>query len=285
MIAGRRALLGPGVFLALSACGPATPQPGGSANYSASLGEGPDFSEPHGLVVVQTWFDYDENQLSGAFADGPGLRHHSEAERSGNCRLMSYTASTCEPGCDGDELCIDGVCEAWPSRIDRGELLWTWPDGEQTVTPDATLGYWATGSTSTDGDVSIAIDGLELTVPTIDTMDPDGDWARAIDNRGGGDATLRWRNPILDARVRLFMTDCTGTHGGVAAAEIECEGPDTGELVIPGSYLDAIEAGDWSHGECGSHDLERYHAATPADDTTTRLESVGDGGLFWRPDW
>jgi hypothetical protein len=270
--------------LLVVACSPVTPQPGGSANYSASLGEGPDFSEPHGLIVVETWLRYGENQLSGAFADGPGLHHHSESERSGSCRLMTYTASTCEPGCSGDELCIDGVCQAWPTRIDRGDLLWSWPDGEQTVSPDATLGYWATGSASSEGEVSIAVEGLDLSAPTIAAMEPDGDWERALSDRDG-DAVLRWKNPILDARVRLFMTDCTGTHGGLAAAEVECEGPDTGELIIPDAYLAALEAGDWSHGECGGHELERYHAATSEGDTSVRLETVSDGGLFWRPDW
>ncbi len=270
--------------LFLCACEPVEPQPGGSANYSASLGEGPDFSQPHGLVTVETWFLYGENQLVGAFADGPYLSLHSEAERSGSCRLLRYTASTCEPGCGGDELCIDGTCQAWPTRMDRGDLLWTWPDGERTVSPDGSLGYWDSASASTAGDVSIAVDGLDLTAPTIDTMEPDGDWGDALSSRSGGDATLRWSNPILDARVRLHMTDCTGTHGGLAAAEIQCEGPDSGELTIPGGYLAELEAGDWSHGECGSHDFERYHAATPEDDTTVRLETVGAGGLFWRPD-
>jgi hypothetical protein len=232
--------------------------------------------------VVETWLSYGENQLMGAFADGPGLHHHSEAERSGNCRLLTYSASSCEPACGDDELCIDGACEAWPVRIDRGDLLWSWPDGEQTLSPDATLGYWGTGSTSSDGDVSIAVDGLELTAPTIAAMEPDGDWESELTNRSG-DATLRWKDPILDARVRLHMTDCTGTHGGIAAAEVECEGPDTGELTIPSAYLDAMEQGDWSHGECGVHDFERYHAAAPEGDTSIRLETQSDGGLYWFP--
>jgi len=266
------------------ACGPVEPLPGGSASYSAALGDEPDFSEAHGLVSVETWFQYGENQLMGAFADGPYLSLQTEAERSGSCRLMRYAASSCEPACGEDELCIDGACQVWPTREARGDLLWTWPDGEQTLSPDDTLSYWATGSASTAGDVSIAVDGLELTAPTIDAMDPDGDWVRAIDNRGSDDAVLRWNNPILDARVRLHMTDCTGSHGGLAAAEIECEGPDSGELVIPGAYLAEMEAGDWSHGECGGHLFERYHAAAPEGDTTIRLETIGDGGLFWRPD-
>jgi hypothetical protein len=79
------------------------------------------------------------------------------------------------------------------------------------------------------------------------------------------------------------MTDCTGSHGGFADAEIECEGPDTGELVIPGTFLDALEAGNWGQGECGLHTFDRYHSATPEGDTTVRFETVGPGDVFYFP--
>ena len=270
-----------------SACASNEPQPGGSGNYTDDLGDDPDFTDPHGLIQVQTWIDYGETQLMGAFSDRPRLRFHEPSEEIGNCRLMTYLPTTCTPPCDGDDSCIDGECVPWPLREDRGDLLWTWPDGEQTVTPDATLGYYATGSAATEGEVSIELDDLTLAASTIGPPVADGDWVDAIISRGSGDATLRWLDPILDARVRLHMTDCVGSHGGIAPAEIECEGPDTGELVIPGSFLATLEAGDWSHGECGSHTLERYHASAPDDDPLTRLETLGAGGLFYFPgmDW
>jgi hypothetical protein len=277
----------PLLLLPLLGCAPEEPTPvdGGSANYSASLGEGPDFSEPHGRIEVETWLEWGDTQLSGAFADGPAPRHHSEAQRIGSCRIMTYTPSSCEPSCEGYDVCVDGACEPWPTYLDRGTLRWTWPDGEQEVVPNEWYGYWASGSASSQGEVSIEVEGLLLEAPTIDTMEPDGDWADAVSSRGDGDATLRWSNPVLDARVRLHMTDCTGSHGGLAAAEVECEGPDTGSLVIPGAFLDSLDAGDWSHGECGSHELHRYHAATPEGDTTVRLETRGPSGFFYRPDW
>ncbi len=264
---------------------PPEPQPGGSANYSASLGDDPDFSKAYGRIEVETWFDYGETQLSGHVADGPMPYHHGEAERIGSCRLMTYAPSSCDPTCDGHALCVDGECQDYPEFQDKGDMLWTWPDGEQTVSPNDWFAYWATGTASTTGAVTIATDDLDLTAPTIDPPEEDGDWAREISNRSDGDATLRWSNPIIDARIRLHMTDCTGTHGGIAEAEVECEGPDTGELVIAGAFLDAMDAGDWSHGECGNHDFQRYHAAAPEGDDTVRLETIGDGGLFYRPDW
>ncbi len=269
------------------ACPSQEPRPGGSGSYTGDLDEDPDFSDPHGLIQVETWLDYGETQLMGAFADGPRLRFHEESERIGNCRLMTYTPAPCDPPCDGDSSCVGGECVPWPVREDRGDLLWTWPDGEQTVSPDGALAYFATGAASTGGEVSIEVGELTLTSSTIERPVESGSWLDAITSRGSGDATLRWKDPIVDARIRLHMTDCTGSHGGFAAAEIECEGPDSGELVIPGSFLDALEAGDWSHGECGSHTFERYHASAPDDDPLTRLETIGAGGLFYFPgaDW
>ena len=155
-----------------------------------------------------------------------------------------YTPSTCDPPCDGDAACVGGECVAWPVREDRDDLLQTWPDGDRTVSPDAANSYFATGLASTEGEVSIEVDGLALTASTIGPPVEDGSWVGAITSRSSGDATLRWQDPILDARIRLHMTDCTGSHGGFAAAEIECEGPDTGEMVVPGSFLDELEAGD-----------------------------------------
>lgn len=114
---------------------------------------------------------------------------------------------------------------------------------------------------------------------TIEPMEPDGaDWFEL--DTSNGDSVIRWTNPIVDARVRLHMVDCQTTHGGLAPMEIECEGPDTGELVVPEAYIDMLADGDWGHGECGSHDFERYHAA---GDATLRYESVAPSGLAWRP--
>lgn len=265
------------------ACPPQEPRPGGSGSYTDDLGDEPDFSDPHGLIQVETWFDWDATQLMGAFADGPRFRFHDEGERIGNCRLMTYTPSSCDPPCDGDSSCVGGECVPWPVRDDRGDLLWTWPDGELTVSPDGALAYFATDEASAEGEVSIEVEGLALASSTIGAPEEDGSFVDAITSRGSGDATLRWKDPILGARIRLHMTDCAGSHGGFADAEIECEGPDTGELVVPGSFLDQLEAGDWSHGECGSHTLERYHAAAPDGDPLTRLETIGPGSLFYFP--
>jgi hypothetical protein len=270
------------------ALGPESPTPGDSdgANYSRSLGPAPDFTEPQARILVRTYLAYDHTALSGFFADGPQLSFHRAAETQGNCRVVRYSASTCEPRCEVEEACIDSACVPYPVRVDRGPLDWAWPDGSQTVHPDSLLQYSAQGGATRHGWTSIGVDGLELEAPTIEPPDPDVDWSLRIQERGAGeDVTLRWSNAVAGARVRLHMTDCIGSHGGLAPAELQCEGPDTGELTLPGAFIEVMEGGDWSHGECGSQLFERYHSATPKGDPSIRFETVGDGGFFWRPDW
>ena len=82
--------------------------------------------------------------------------------------------------------------------------------------------------------------------------------------------------------MRLHMTDCAGSHGAIGESEIECDAPDAGELTLPDAFLDALEAGDWSHGECGSHNLIRYAADTAADESF-RFEAQGVTGFYYFP--
>jgi hypothetical protein len=245
----------------------------------------PDFSVADSRVVVSVHVGFDYARLSGFFADAPPVRQHVAAETEGNCRMMRYTPSSCTPACAGDETCVAGSCVAQPVRRGRGSLTWTWPDGTETVQPDGVLSYFAEGGATRHGTTSITVDGLELSLPTATQPMPASDWAADINSRSAGaDVSLHWTNPVEGARVRLHMTDCTGSHGGLAAAELECDGADTGELVLPGAFLDIMADADWTHGECGSHIFERYHRTEPTTEST-RLETVGDAGFFWRPDF
>jgi hypothetical protein len=243
----------------------------------------PDFAVPASAIRVTTWFDYGETELAAFFADAPPLRFHRESERIGSCRLMTYQPSSCTPACAGSDACIDQQCRPYPVRVDRGPLDWVWPDGHQTVSASETLGYHAIGEARVPGDVIVRVDGLSLSAPSNPSPAPDGDWTQRVASRAASaDVTLRWTNPSSHARIRLHMTDCVGTHGGFAAAEIECESPDSGALVLPGVFLDRIDAGDWSHGECGSHRFERYHVATPDGDDSVRLETIARAPFFYR---
>jgi hypothetical protein len=269
------------MLIALLACsGDTLPtrQLAGSADYSATLGEEPDFSRPHSLLQARWWSAYAQSSIEGSFADAAPMRYHVESQVQGSCRVVTYEPSFCDPDCGADAECVDGSCVAWPERRDEGVVTWSEPAGEHELQPDGTLGYYLALDTFAAGETSVAFADRLLEAPTIETMEPEGEWFEL--DEGGGDGVVRWRNPIQDARVRLNLVDCATTHGGLAAAEIECEGPDTGELVVPQAFLEILAEGDWSHGECGSHDFERYHAA---GDATLRYESVAPSSLSWWP--
>lgn len=265
---------------------------GGGGSSGAGAGDAgpipnaePDFSVPAGAIRVTTWFPSGDTELVAFFADAPALRFHRESERIGQCRLMTYEPSSCTPACAGGDACIDAQCRRHPVRVDRGPIDWAWPGGRQTVSPSEILGYHAIGAASAPGDVVVRVDGLTLSAPNDDAPLPDGDWAEAVAARAtAGDVTLRWTNPSPGARIRLQMTDCTGSHGGFAAAELECEASDSGTLVLPGAFLDRLDAGNWSRGECGAHILARYRVASPEGDASVRLETIARADFFYRPE-
>lgn len=287
------------VVAAASACGDAQSDPpsdgagsGGSAGSSGSAGSGgtggtplgdtPDFSLPLGRIRVTTWLEFGETELAATFADGPSPSEREESERIGSCRLTTFRASTCTPSCPGGAVCVSERCEVFPAQRDRGPLEWSWPGGQQTLSASPTGNYYGAGAALTTGDVVVAVDGVSLSAPIVESPSPEGDWTQALSARAAAESvTLRWGNPSPGARLRLHMTDCAGTHGGLAVAEIECEAADSGQLVLPGAFLDALAAGDWSRGECGGHRLERYHVD---GDDLLRLETIARADVFYRPD-
>ena len=82
--------------------------------------------------------------------------------------------------------------------------------------------------------------------------------------------------------MRLEMTTGTATHGGIAHAEIECEGPDVGSLVLPGAFLDVLYSEGWSCGECGVNELYRYRSATMGS-TGTAFTAEAATAFFFIP--
>lgn len=89
------------------------------------------------------------------------------------------------------------------------------------------------------------------------------------------------RNAGGCGRIRLHMTDCTGSHGCFAAAELECEGPDSGALSCPEpSSIDSTP----ERGECGAHTFERYRITSPVGDASLRLETIARADFSYRPE-
>jgi len=243
----------------------------------------PDFDHPRGRIAILTYGLDNSVYLQGHFSDGPDLELRVESDRIGACRLMTFTPSFCDPACTDFDLCVDSECRSWPARLDKGPIEWTWPGGQETVNPTDINFYRASGTFTQHGEHSLTVEGRTLRVESMSSLEQVGDWYELIKNRSG-DAVLRWSNPVDGARVRLDMTDCRGSHGAIGEAEIQCEGPDTGELTLPGAFLDVLDAGDWTHGECGSHAIIRY-AYAAADGDSFHFEAQSFGGFFYRPDW
>ena len=197
---------------------------------------------------------------------------------------MTYEPSICAPACSGSDICINEECRTFPERFTEGTLKWEWSDGSIDVEASGTQAYFASVELSDTLNSSLTFNGQTLEVPFDEAPIPESDWEELFLNRQGEDVELRWTNPIDDARVRLTMTDCAGSHGGIGAFEIECEAPDTGALTISAEFIDALDEGFWGRGNCGGHMLERYHAdSLSPGDGSTRFESVADTIFNYRP--
>ncbi len=230
--------------------------------------------------------------FSGRIFDGTPPDPFAETAREGHCRLLESALSFCDPACEWGEFCLDGVCETYPGLRSAGALTLTGIAAVPvTVNPDEYGNYsWDNPDAFTVSRLTLAAAGgvvpafsLEACAPP--TITPVGDWSALMEARAAGaDVTLTWSAPVAGARVYLRMTTGIGTHGGVSPVEIECEGPDTGTLTLPGAYLDALYADGWSCGECGDNTLRRYFAAeTQAADATLQLRVMSETTFWFRP--
>ena len=253
------------------------------------LGDGaaPIFEQTNSRFVFEAYPTF--AQLQGRVYDRPSFSVHDEAAREGACRLLTYEPTLCTPKCGPEDACVRGACVPYPTGLSAGELtLRGVGDSPIVIEPDQWGGYtWVleaaievtTIEVSAAGD---AVGPFELSVCPVSAPQPIGDWSALLEARADGqDVTLEWSDPRPGARVFLYMTTGIGTHGGISPAEIECEAPDTGTLVLPGAFLDALYAQGWSCGECGGNDLVRYYAdQTETDGIEVQLRSEA-AATFW----
>lgn len=230
--------------------------------------------------------------LDGAVLSAPPVSFHVEAERQGACRLLTFSPSTCTPACDPGAFCVDTQCLTSPTALDAGAI--TLSDFQATPVDVASSGgayFWTPASVADPGDhATLAGDGgevdpfsLSVCVPTA--IVPAEDWSAQMTARAAGeDVVLRWDNVLAGARIYLRMTTGIGTHGGISPVEVECEGPDVGELTLPGTYLDALFADGWGCGECGDNQLKRYVAAEAELATgNVRFRAEAWTGFYFHP--
>lgn len=231
--------------------------------------------------------------FSGLVVDGPRVAFHIEAERDGFCRKLTYEPVNCTPTCGVDAVCVGGECKTHPLPISIGDVeLSGFSNGTIVVSEGPVGQYFYQTETvfAADAPQNIGLSPVEsgplafdLTVSKVTAVVPAADWSQIISARGQGDATLRWNNPDPTARIYIRMTTGIGTHGGISPVEIECEGPDVGELRLPGSFLDALYAEGWSCGECGGNDLWRYRAATTESSNPIQFRVQARSTFFHHP--
>lgn len=263
---------------------------GGETCVPHTNSDEPDFSPPAGSFKLRSQDGF--ATFEGSMLSGAPLSFHTEDARQGSCRLLTYEPSNCQPGCDPGASCIDAQCAEAPTLLDAGDLTIT----EFLADPIHPTGggsyYWASESigdpgaratlTGTGGEVG----PFELSVCVPEPVVPAKDWSQMMTDRGPGeDVTLTWNNAVPGARVYLHMTTGIGTHGGISPVEVECEGPDSGALTLPGAYLDQLYApGSWSCGECGDNQLKRYFAAdAPVAPGKLRFRAEAWTGLYFHP--
>lgn len=230
----------------------------------------------------------------GVVLDGPAVVFHTETARNGSCRLLTYEPSFCEPPCGADSTCVDSECRTFPLLIAMGDVELSGFLSGTIVVSEAQHGqyfYQSEAVTAADipGKIGLSpvitdVVDFDLSVSKVSAPIPSSDWAQQMSTRGtGGDVILQWTNPDPTARIYLRMTTGVGTHGGISPVEVECEGPDVGELRLPGAYLDALYAQGWSCGECGGNDLWRYHAATADGPNPIQFRVQARTTFFYHP--
>lgn len=252
---------------------------------------GPRFDQTPNRFDVRTGDGW--RVLSGRVYDGAPPDPFTEAGRQGLCRLLTSAPTFCEPACEwGTEVCIAGTCRTYPGILSAGTLTLTGATGAPvTVLPDDLGNYvWDSTEAFSVENVGLAAAGDLVGAFTLEAcappqLAPVGDWSALMEARApGADVTLTWGAPAAGARIYLRMTTGIGTHGGVSPVEIECEGPDTGSLTLPGAFLDALYADGWACGECGDNTLRRYFAAeTEVSGTRVQLRVSSETTFWFRP--
>lgn len=271
---------------------------GGTAGAGGDFGEcqphvsgaDPDFAQTEGRFRLRAQDGF--AIFEGRVLDGAPFEFHVEEEREGQCRLLGFTPSNCTPDCDFGSFCVDGACVAPGASIDAGALTLTeFLDEPVSIMESENSYYWsieplananARATLSAEGSVAGEF-SLSACVPTAVT--PTEDWSQLMEARAAGeDVTLTWSDAAEGARISMRMTTGIGTHGGISPVEIECEGPDTGSLTLPGAYLDALFEDGWGCGECGDNHLFRYYAAdAEVAAGTVRFRTESEHVFFFHP--
>jgi hypothetical protein len=249
------------------------------------------------LEVLQRSREEPDRPYAQAFgrinaADAPTF--HREAMREGACRLLTFEAAFCEPFCNG--VCVDeNVCEPFPTWVSAGDVVVTGLKAPLRLEADQTLGFYNPTSFPIPEDLFDAGDPISATaegdvVPAF-TLAAQG--VAPLESEVGPDLVMvdgqdlevTWTPAGGGDRIRLTLNSPNQGHGLPYRGIIECEGDDTGSLIVPRALIDTFPA-SFGAGICVSIDcppsqLVRYRAGRVDPDGAGDIELVvGSAILF-----
>ena len=201
------------------------------------------------------------------FRTGPWPTAIVVVAEAGACTMLAGSndiSYLCGDACTwGEAACIAGSCVSYPGKASAGPIEVTGLNGPLTLVP-AAGGYTFQGDVPGDlfsagaeirakavGDATGAFELVARGVPTL-AWNPKG-----FNMEMGKDLVFHW-TPAPDAPpgTRIYVNLQTGWHGTSTKAQIWCEGPDNGELVVPASMVDAFPVP--SCGMCESSYIARF---------------------------
>jgi hypothetical protein len=215
----------------------------------------PIFPSPRGevMVVVYQDADYGGTPAYGLtsvwFAGETPRAPQTEVAREGACRLLELQLGDCE-NCNG--WCAPpSDCIPYPTYVSAGAVTMSAGDWEETVEdhggiyyqtqfdPDAiSLGdvvrASAAGADFPEFDLQVPYVGE----PPILSEPPLVENVTLVANNGE-DLALRWGPSAAETRIWLRVT-VNNHHGSGDYGVIECDAPDTGELVVPQAIVEGF---------------------------------------------
>ena len=190
---------------------------------------------------------YDGSSVIGtAFEQDPTL-FQSEAMRSGECRLLSFTPANCTPFCDG--ICAsENVCEPFPTFASVGALSITGLR-EQVPLTEFDGRYSPANTPATDlfdplADIELTaaggsgIAGFSLVARGVEPMVSNIGHFLTLED--GGDLDVSWTPAGGSDRVRLVLRSANAAHGMPLNHIVECDSPDDGSIAIPQAMVEIL---------------------------------------------
>jgi len=270
------------VLLTCLACGTdGSPDPDPIADAGPDATPEPRFDPARGqFAVIEGHEEFEgetfrRGRVIGTVLAAAPVSFHTEIDRQGACRYLSFEPGFCDSFCDG--VCDrDSVCHPFPETQSVGQVR-----VRGLAVGDVVLSEPIAGSYNSAGalpeDIFDLNSSVELTAtnpsmaitaggPAALTDGISGDRLTLTD---GGDAVIEWTPGGRGDRARLVLRSPNQAHGLPSTAIIECDGPDSGAFSIPQAWVERFPQ---SSGEriCVAHDcpasqLWRYRVGSAGD--------------------